>query len=535
MDYDIVIIGAGISGLSLGALLGKAGFNCCIVEKEYHAGGYIAGYSRKDFHFDTAIHWLNQFGKSGIVHKVFNSIDSDYPKPTLLNKIHRYKSDNYDILLQNNIQKVKADFIKQFPEEEKGIELFFKHAEELSRVSLRMNDFVRNHESMGVVEKAIYYTRMLPHIFPIFKHLKYANDEGVRLGLSKYFKGDEIKDVFSSERDLLSCLFPLAWAKITDYYKTPSGGSVQYVNWLVSQNERFGNKILLSSEATEVLLQGNVAKGIKVKNKNNVSEIYSKYVIAASDLPYLYRKLLPDSAVSEKVKSKLENSIQYTSSFTVSVALDCPAEDLGFGEELISLSKNNIQRSDHEGSDPKISKLSIIAPSVRDKSVCPDDKGIITIYMAADIEKFDFWHTEIGDDGKRKRGKAYREFKKQIAEIIIDRITELSPEFREHIMFYEASTPFTYQRYSYNYRGTMMGPRPGKENMQNKVASHYTEVRNLLVGGQWAELGGGVPIAVRSAVNTTLIILRKENKKKYRLLAKYMDGKISVNQLNTKF
>jgi prolycopene isomerase len=81
----------------------------------------------------------------------------------------------------------------------------------------------------------------------------------------------------------------------------------------------------------------------------------------------------------------------------------------------------------------------------------------------------------------------------------------------------------------------MMGPRPGKENMQNKVASHFTEVKNLLVGGQWAELGGGVPIAVRSAVNTTLIILRKENKKKYRLFAKYMDGKISVNQLNSRF
>ncbi len=536
MKYDIVIIGAGISGLGLGALLGKAGYNCCIVEKEYHAGGYIAGYSRKDFHFDTAIHWLNQFDSSGIAHKLFNAIDTDYPKPILLDKIHRYKSKNYDILLQSDIEKVKTDFINQFPDEEKGINLFFKHALELSKVSLRMNDFVRNHESMGIFEKAIYYTKMLLFIYPIFKHLKYSDDKGIKLGLAKYFKGDEIKDVFNSEKDLLSCLFPLAWAQIKDYYKTPPGGSVKYVNWLSEQNEHFGNKIMLNTEATSVLLDGNIAKGIVVKNKSGEEKINAKYVIAASDLPSLYRKLLPINAISEKIKSKIENSEQYTSSFTVSIALDCPAEELGFGEELISLSKNNLQRNQHESSDPNISKLSIIAPSVRDKSICPEKKGIITIYMAADIEEFDFWHTEISEDGERKRGKAYRDFKKHTAEIIIDRVkNELSPQLREHIIFYDAATPFTYQRYSYNYRGTMMGQRPGKVNIQNKVASHFTEVQNLLIGGQWAELGGGIPIAARSAINTALIILRKEDKRRYRLLTKYVDGKINVNKLNEKF
>lgn len=536
MKYDIVIIGAGISGLSLGALLGKAGLKCCIVEKEYHAGGYIAGFSRKDFHFDTAIHWLNQFGETGIVHKLFEALDPNYPKPILLNKIHRYKSENYDILLQNDLEKVKREFMVKFPEEKEGVELFFKHAKELSMVSYKMNNFMRNQESMGLIEKAFYYTKMLTVIFPLFKHIKYADDEGVRLGLSKYFKGDAIKDVFNSERDLLSCLFPLAWANIRDYYKTPAGGSVQYVNWLLEINENFGNDILLNTEAISIILNGKTAKGIKVKNKNEENDIHAKYVVAACDLPYLYRHLLPANAISEKTKSKIENSVQYTSSFTISIALDCPAEDLGFGEELISLSKNNIPRSEHEGSNPELSKLSIIAPSVRDKTVCPEGKGILTIYMAAEIEKYDYWHTEVDEKGNRIRSKAYRDFKKQMAEIIIDRIKkELSPNIREHIMFFEVSTPFTYERYSYNYRGTMMGPRPGKENMQNKVASHFTEIKNLLVGGQWAQLGGGVPIAARSAVNTALIIFRKENMKKYRALASYMDGKISVKQFNSKF
>ena len=71
----------------------------------------------------------------------------------------------------------------------------------------------------------------------------------------------------------------------------------------------------------------------------------------------------------------------------------------------------------------------------------------------------------------------------------------------------------------------MMGTKPGRANMMNKVATYYTPVENLLLGGHWAELGGGVPIAVKAGTNAGLIILKKENKKAFEALAKYLDGK----------
>ena len=48
-----------------------------------------------------------------------------------------------------------------------------------------------------------------------------------------------------------------------------------------------------------------------------------------------------------------------------------------------------------------------------------------------------------------------------------------------------------------------------------------------------ADLGGGVPIAVKSSINTTLMILQKEHKASFKLLAKYMDGKIDVDKLDS--
>lgn len=76
-----------------------------------------------------------------------------------------------------------------------------------------------------------------------------------------------------------------------------------------------------------------------------------------------------------------------------------------------------------------------------------------------------------------------------------------------------------------------MAQKPGKENYQGKVASYITPVNNLFLSGHWADLGGGIPIAIKSSINTTLLVLQKEDKKRFKLLSRYMDGKIETDEL----
>ncbi len=73
-----------------------------------------------------------------------------------------------------------------------------------------------------------------------------------------------------------------------------------------------------------------------------------------------------------------------------------------------------------------------------------------------------------------------------------------------------------------------MGARPGKKNMQSKVAHYQTPVKNLLLGGHWAELGGGVPIAAKAGANAALMVFKKENKTAFTAMAAYMDGKTDL-------
>jgi flavin-dependent dehydrogenase len=69
---DVVVIGAGISGLTAAALLSKAGLHVVVVEAQSGVGGCIAGFERKGFKFDSAIHWLCKMGSSLLLTHVVN-------------------------------------------------------------------------------------------------------------------------------------------------------------------------------------------------------------------------------------------------------------------------------------------------------------------------------------------------------------------------------------------------------------------------------------------------------------------------------
>ena len=124
-EYDVVVIGAGISGLTSAALLSRAGLSVGVFEMDKRPGGYLAGFRRKDFRFDSAIHWLNQCGPNGLVTRVFDFIGADHPVAIPQKRIRRYLGNSYNYLLTDHPDELKIELINKFPNEQKGIERFF--------------------------------------------------------------------------------------------------------------------------------------------------------------------------------------------------------------------------------------------------------------------------------------------------------------------------------------------------------------------------------------------------------------------------
>jgi len=531
-SYDVTVIGAGVGGLTAASILSKAGFSVCVLEKEPHAGGYLAGFRRKHFRFDTAIHWLNQCGTGGLLNRLFDFLGTDHPVAVPQQRIRRYKGDSFDYLLTNKPDDWRDQLIREFPEDKKGIEKFFKAAKKIGKSMMDFNVVFRSEETMNFPERLKNKLRLISFVIPFIPFITYSGEKGLAKGLRKFFKNEALHKIFVSETELLGCLVPIGWAYYGDFQSPPKGGGQVIPEWLQHTIEQQGSDLFFKATVNEILLEGNVCKGVSFTQRGSTYQVKSKYVIAACDVETLYEKMLPAHSIPEKLKQKLRVAELYSSSVTISIALDCPTEALGFNEELLHLASEAVSFEDHHSGDPAKTEISILAPSQRDKSMAPKGNGTLTLFMPAFMHAYNEWGTGKDDKGNYVRNETYEKIKTEIAEVIIARVEDkIAPGLRQHILFYDVATPVTHWRYTGNKNGTMMGAKPGRQNMQNKIAHYQTPVQNLLLGGHWAELGGGVPIAVKAGSNAALLILKKEKKPAFQSLAAYMDHKISLEAI----
>lgn len=531
MDYDVIVIGAGISGLMSASLFGRLGYRVCVLEMDARPGGYIAGFNRLDYRFDSAIHWLNQCGENGLVTHAFSFIGNDFPKAHVQHHIRRYHVNEYQYLVTTDVDAFKEQLQKDFPEDKTGIERFFKDARKIGKSFENFRFINRNMSTMNLFEKANRGIQMLRFVIPFMPHIFYAGEK-VEKGLRKYFSNPKLLELFSSEPDLLSCLIPVAWAKIQDYQTPPEGGSQTFAEWLEHVINFYRNDIRFKSKVSKILVKDKRAYGVEYEYRGITHKVLGKYVIAACDVKNLYEKYLPQGTANPDFLKRLDDAELYASAFTLSLALDCTGEELGFGEEILYISNANQDRNKLGNGDPETSGIHVISGSVRDKTLAPEGKGTLTIFIPSFIDQYENWGTIQDEHGTYKRGTEYKDTKQKVAEILIDRIEqELNIDLRSHIVYLDIATPVTHQRYTGNRNGTMMGARPGKSNMQAKIAHYKTPVPNVFLSGHWAELGGGIPVAVRAALNSTLLVLKSENKPAFKLLSRYMDGKISPSEV----
>ena len=68
MAKSVIIIGAGIAGLSAGCYLQMNGYDTEVYEAHSQPGGLCTAWKRQGYTFDLCIHWLGGSGSAGAFH-----------------------------------------------------------------------------------------------------------------------------------------------------------------------------------------------------------------------------------------------------------------------------------------------------------------------------------------------------------------------------------------------------------------------------------------------------------------------------------
>jgi len=124
-EYDIVIVGSGMGGLSCGALLAKRGLKVLVVEQHHMAGGYCTSFPRKGGSvFDVGVHDISGLGSKGPVRFLlrelcvedklqFERVTTEYVSPEIRLQIPFDYRNLIDLLAAH------------FPDERENISTFF--------------------------------------------------------------------------------------------------------------------------------------------------------------------------------------------------------------------------------------------------------------------------------------------------------------------------------------------------------------------------------------------------------------------------
>ncbi len=105
---NVLIIGAGISGLSAGCYLAMNGYRVKVLEMHALPGGVCASWKRGGYLFDHCLHWVIGSGKGNSMHKLFEELGiPDTVEFYHTDRFRRIRCQGKDITIYTDIDKLR--------------------------------------------------------------------------------------------------------------------------------------------------------------------------------------------------------------------------------------------------------------------------------------------------------------------------------------------------------------------------------------------------------------------------------------------
>lgn len=503
MNKDIIIIGAGLSGLTCGALLAKKGLKVKIIDSQFKPGGSCGIFKRNDVIFEQGAAMLYGFGEKGFnPHRfVFNMLE----EPIDMIKHDELYAINYGehrIIFYEDIDKFIEQLIKIFPSEEKGFRKFYKDMEKLYLNVIAANP---TYVSPDVVKKEDGLKQFLEHPIAYVKFLGYLNSSTESL-LKKYFKDKEVfnffdkltstycyTNVYETPAVLSSIMF------IDNHYGGsyyPAGSTLNLVGKLEKVIEENNGEMIYNKEVVEIIVGDSKVTGVKLDDGTIIN---SEYIVHSGTIWNLYNKLLKDY-VDKKIIDEINKIVPTYPSLVLFTLVKEEAIPKGtLPIEMLVSNKSKIDENE----------LTAYILSIDDKSICKEGyHTVITIGPS-----FREWPKGFKNN---YHSEEYKKAKEEEANRILNVLEKRFPGFKEKLCCYELATPSTLEKYIMKEGGAVAGPKQQLGQHMLKRLHTKSCINGLFHCGESTVMGTGTPAVTVSGVSAANMILRELKMKEYK-------------------
>jgi phytoene desaturase len=499
-SYDVVVIGAGMSGLTCGALLAKEGLDVLMAERLPRVGGYCTSLRDSGFSFDPAVAILEGCDTGGIIAQTLAELKVEEELELVkLDPLSQIIGPNYNLTIGRKLGGLEEELKRLAPAESDNIDSFMQecHAlyKEMAIISKGALDLMGFGQKVGFMKD---FLLKCPRI------RKYGGKSAKEVTRS-FFSDPTLRSIFHGMALFLDpgtqatiLLNMLGMMSEEDVFYPKKGGIQALPNVLAKAIERDGSTLALNTRVDRILLEGNKAIGVKLSDNN---EVKTKYVVSAVDARQTFIKLIGEEHLSQKLVKELDKSKVYGSVLSISLGVDGDLRAMGIkASELSYCPTNDID--DLFGTDPDKCGLGIRLHSMLDSSQAPQGKGTVVIVVSFPYDYMDCW----GQGKRDKQKKEYEELKQSLANKLIASAEKVIPGLSQHIVYKRVATPITLEKATLNSQGSAMGwyPLPG-----NKMRSQKTPLSNLYQAGHWTFPGGSVPAVVASGRNAARLVLKE--------------------------
>jgi len=476
---SVIVIGAGIGGVTAAIHLAKRGMDVTVVEKNPHPGGRCDRFSRVGHHFDT--------GPTLLVMPLLYEAEFRTMGTSLHERLDLQRVDpTYHLVFDDGSQLALTSDMKSMREQLETFQAgsfqgLLSYLEEGGRHYQLTLDNLVNRDFRKASDLFNFKTlSLLLRLKPVTKH--YRN-------MSAYFEDPRLKAAFTFQ-DIYMGLSPfeapatfsmMPYTELAHGVWYPKGGMYRIVETLMDLAREAGVKFIFNTTIKQIDTSSTHARGILLADGTH---IHADVFLANADLPYVYKNLLPQDEKSESLSHK-RFSCSVISFFW---GMDRTYEKLGPHTLFLADEyRENFERIDRDLSLPANPSLYIHAPTRLDPSMAPRGQDtLIAIVPVGHLSK----------DGEQNWGRLRDEARQHV----FRRLQLLGiTDFKSHIKFEESYTPLTWRK-RYNL---MMGSTHGLAHTLTQMAyfrpsNRHPRYKNLYFVGASTHPGTGIPTAMVS-------------------------------------
>lgn len=490
MGKSIIIIGAGIAGLSAGCYGQMNGHQTQIFEMRDKPGGLCTSWKRKGYNIEGGFHALAGSSSALPFHAMWSEL-IDMSQISFVNEDTRdifEFQDGRRFYLYSNLERLEEYMKGIAPEDSEIIDEFIAGVRRFRRFSMPIE---KPREFYGIRDY-LKMVKYLPMVFFMKKWLNTSADD-----FARRFKNPFLRSAM--QYVLSPVLYEMMVLYVMDLKASgyPTCGVLGFAKLIEKRYLSLGGEIHYDSRVASILVKNDMAVGIELENgKQHAADI----VIAAADGKTTIDKMLGGRYTDKKLAELYTHMELNTSRILVSLGVDTPLDNIPFKTKYVLEKEKPFVIAD----GTRYGSIDLLKFSNM-PDIVPSGKSLIRIEL--ETRNDGFW-TKLREANR----KSYLEEKEKIAREIIEILDRKLEGIKDKINMIDVATPVTFIRYTGNWRGSIQGWQSENIFKSNPFKKELRGLSNFYMCGQWVEPGGGVPVAALSGRNLIRIICKRDGK-----------------------